>query len=182
MPTESLLLMWNPFLGYEWLPRVECLLLIVNMNSRDRTSPMASTGLLGISLYLCTGLSYLCLLTVHHISWLSRPSLSPILTNYFKKVPIHWYMKFSSLIFFLITSRLQDYHSLAISFVLVLLLSQEELTALIIRAVQSWNLLNHTSMLMVSMLLEKQGSWHLVLAFYFDSIIIHWSINSINSY
>lgn len=61
--------------------------------------------------------------------------------------------------FFLITSSVARLFLINHFIVLGLLLSQEELTALIIRAVHSWNLLNQTSMMRVSVLLEKWGSW-----------------------
>lgn len=57
--------------------------------------------------------------------------------------------------FFLITSSVTRLLLISHLIVLVLLLSQEKLTALIIRPVHSWNLLNQTSMLRVTVLLEK---------------------------
>lgn len=81
--------------------------------------------------------------------------------------PMHGFFFFD---FFLITSSVARL-LLINHFIVLVLLSQEELTALIIRAVHSWNLLNQASMLRVSVLLEKWGSWdesHLGSAFYFD--------------
>ena len=90
----------------------------------------------------------------HWANW--EAPVSFILTNYFKQVPCHWYKDFPSLtFFFFLLQVLQDY-LLAIS---SLTLSQDKLTALIISAAQFWNLLNQMSMLIVTILLEKQSSW-----------------------
>lgn len=119
---------------------------------------MASTGLSGLTLYLCTGLPYLCLLTGHP-HFLAFKTLSFI---YFDQLfqTVSYSLMYEIFFFDFFSFYLKVAELLLIShfICLVLLLSQEELTALIIRAVQSWNLLNQTSMLMVNMLLEKQGS------------------------
>lgn len=92
------------------------------------------------------------------------------------EVACHYYMDF----FFFFTFSLllwvsQDYCSLANSFVVLLLLSLDKLTALICRTVYSWNLLT-----LMSAVEETKANY---ISCWPSTLIpqsIHWSVNSLN--
>ena len=102
----------------------------------------------------------------HWANW--EAPVSFILTNYFKQVPCHWYKDFPSLTFFFYFKCCRIISSLAIS---SLTLSQDKLTALIIRAAQFWNLLNRMSMLIVTILFGEAEFMRLEL---FSAGLLYW--------